>query len=257
MTKNQKGVISSEGIRAKVNLSPRLVLDALGSSKNALAYVEPSKIINFLNAPVIQLNSKSPLKQEIRDGWDRVLKNIDFKNVKVATKCLLVSAKKNWNIYDNKINVIETANIIDGANYLHYLVINNFQEKIPMLVIFQSTEAEELACRRSIHQCESFSIHDIKTKVGTEAPRLVIDENWKHVEITSDPFVIKTARGYVAAINVIDKKNNLINHVIVGAKSICAELEPLREKLGSLVGVELKIRKQSSDPQSLYEIAIS
>lgn len=256
MINKQKGVTKASGFKGKVDIKPRLILEALGDNKSAIAFVNAKEIASFLVVPVIELNNKSPLKQEIRDGWDRILKDLSYQDLKIGTKFLLVSPQNNWNIFDNKLNLIETAYIIDGANYLNYLVSNNIAEKIPMLVLFGQSEHEELFYRQNIHKRPNFSIFDIKHKVGTEAPRLIIDDKWSQVKIISDPFVVKTSRGYVPAINVIDKKNNLTNHIIIGAKSITDKLEPLREKLGTLVDLEIKIKKQSSDPQSLYEVSI-
>jgi len=68
--------------------------------------------------------------------------------------------------------------------------------------------------------------------------------------------VIKTGMGYTAAINVLETKTNTIHHIIVGAKSLSNELELIRSKIGSLSNIQMKIRKQSSDPKSPYEIKI-
>ncbi len=256
MTNKQKGITNASGFKGKVDITPRLILDALGDTQSAICYVSAKEIISFLIAPVIEVNNKCLLKQEIRDGWGRVLKDLNYKDLRIGAKCLLVSPRNNWKLFNNKLNIIETAYIIDGANYLNYLASNKISEKIPMIVLFGASEDDELIYRQNTHKEQNFSIFDIRHKVGTEAPRLIIDDKWKQIKIISDPFVVKTSRGYVAAINIINTKNNLISHIIVGAKSITEELEPLREKLGTLVGLEIKIRKQSSDPQSLYEISI-
>jgi hypothetical protein len=68
--------------------------------------------------------------------------------------------------------------------------------------------------------------------------------------------VISTGLGYTAAIHVMERGVNDLKHLIVGAKSLTKELDFYREKFGSLKNVQLKIRKQSSDQRSPYEIIL-
>ncbi len=256
MTKQLQGVITRPPVLGRADVIPRLTLQAIGDTSIAVGFVSPIKIAKFLVAPVIEINKKSKIHQELRDGWDRVIKDIDFPNLNLGVKPLIISAGKQWNLYEREINIIENAYIVDGANYINYLLKNNIDKSIPIIVIFNKSEDEELAIRYSISGGAQFSIHDLKNKVGTDAPRLLIDQNWKDVEIRSDPFVIKTSIGYTAAINVLEKKSNSIQHIIVGAKSISSELDFIRVKYGSLVGIALRIRKQSVDQKSPYEIEI-
>lgn len=251
-----QGVITQQPLKGRAEVSPRLIVPAFGDSIFAVANVDATKIFNFLIAPVIEVNIKSKLTQEIRDEWDRIIKNVDFSKTTLGTKPLVVSARKNWKLYKGEINIIEAAYIIDGAKYLEYLYKNNISQCIPMIAIFNKNESDEILIRRQMGQGSTFSIHDIKNKVGTDAPRMTIGEVWRDVKIVSDPFVIKTSMGYTAAINVIDLKTNSIHHIIAGAKSISNELEIIRNKFGTLSNVEIKIRKQSSDPKSSYEIRI-
>lgn len=254
MIKNQNGVLKNESLKGRVDIKPRLILDAIGDEDFAVTHVEVTSISNFLIVPVIELNKFSSLHQELRDGWDRILKKVDFSNVQPGSKTLIVSARNNWNIHEGKINIIETAYIIDGANYLYYLLSLVKKQKIPMIIIFGATELQENNIRRGINQSQSFSIHDIKNKVGTDTPRLVVDDNWIEITIKSDPFVVATSLGYTAAIHVIEKGGEELKHLIVGAKSLTKELDFYREKFGSLNNLKLKIRKQSSDQRSPYEI---
>lgn len=256
MSKKLQGVVTRSPVYGSANIIPRLTIKAIGDESSAVGFVSPLEIANFLVAPVIQINRNSKIRQEVRDGWDRIIKDIDFRNVSSGVKPLIVSAGNKWNLFNGEINIIETAYIIDGANYINYLISNGVCTNLPVLIIFNKTQAEELSLRYAVSDGSSFSIHDLKNKVGTEAPRLKIDENWKCVTIKSDPFVIKTSMGYTAAINILEKTSNAIHHIIVGSKSISGELDFIRTKQGSLVGIELRIRKQSIDPKSPYEIEI-
>jgi hypothetical protein len=252
----RQGVTTRPAIKGRADIVPRMTIPARGDSLSAVAFVDALKISNFLISPVIEVNKKAKITQEVRDGWDRVIKESDFSNADSAGKPLIVSARKKWNIYQDEINIIEKAYLLDGSKYLEYLLQTDKLVNLPMIVLFNKTEEEELIIRRQISGASTFSIHDIKNKVGTDAPRLAIDENWAEVTIISDPFVIKTGMGYTAAINVLAMKSNAIHHIIVGAKSLSNELEIVRTKNGSLVGVALKIRKQSTEQKSLYELKI-
>ena len=252
--KKLQGVSSRTPIRGTVRLAPRMVLPAYGKSNFAISYAPSASIVNFLVAPVVQLVKNAQIQQEVRDGWDRVIKPINFSSVIPGTKPIVLSARTNWNLHENQINIIEIGYILDGAKYLNYLSENKINIEIPLIIIFKKKEREEIAIRRSISGAQSFSLHDLASKVGTTAPRLTIDDSWALVTVKSDPFVIKTSLGYTAALLVAEKKSNQTYHIIVGAKSISAQLEKLRLSEGSLVGLDLKIRKQANDQRSPYEL---
>jgi hypothetical protein len=251
-----QGVTVRKPLKGRAEVLPRMVLAAKGDSSFAVASVDASQIINFLIAPVIEVNKKMKSFQEVRDGWDRVLKEVDFSDTPQGAKPVIVSARKNWKLHQDQINIIEVAYVLDGAKYLEYLHKNNENQNIPLIILFDKTEDEELLVRKKISESGTFSIHDIKNKVGTDAPRMTISDTWREIKIVSDPFVIKTGMGYTAAINVVESKTNTIYHITVGAKSLSNELESIRNKFGSLSNIQMKIRKQSSDPKSPYEIKI-
>lgn len=249
-----QGVTLRQPLKGRAEVLPRMVLAAKGDSSFAVASADVSEIINFLIVPVIEINKKMKCSQELRDGWDRVLKEVDFSETAPGAKPLIVSARKNWKLYQDQINIIEAAFVIDGAKYLEFLQKSKDFKNIPLIVLFDKTEEEELSVRKKITESGTFSIHDIKNKVGTDAPRMTIGETWREIKIVSDPFVVKTGMGYTAAMNVIELKTHTIHHILVGAKSLSNELEIIRNKFGSLSDIEIKIRKQSSDPKSQYEI---
>lgn len=252
-----QGVTIRQPLKGHADVLPRMIVPAEGDSSFAVATVDASKIIKFLIAPVVEVNKKNKFTQEVRDGWDRVLKEVDFSQTTTpGAKPLVVSARKSWKLYQGEINIIEAAYIIDGAKYLDYLRRSVDAQYVSMIVLFNKTEVEELEIRKQISGGGTFSIHDIKNKVGTDAPRMTIFEDWKEVKIVSDPFVIKTGLGYTAAINVIELNTNAIHHIIVGPKSLSNELELIRLKFGTLADIKIKIRKQSSDAKSLYEVKI-
>jgi len=256
LSKQLQGVSVRPPITGRAEVTPRLILPARGDSFFAVCSANSLEVAKFLTSPVIEFSRKVKSSQEVRDGWDRIIKEIDFSDICAGAKPLIVSARNNWNIYDGAIHIIEKAYIIDGSQYLEFLLRNGKSENIPLIVIFNKSENEELEIRQAISGVATFSMHDIKNKVGTDAPRLTIDEFWKDINIVSDPFVIKTGMGYTAAINVIEMKSNTIHHIIVGAKSLGSELESIRSKFGSLAGVSIRIRKQSVDQRSPYELTL-
>ncbi|TRZ65693.1 MAG: hypothetical protein D4R98_07430 [Comamonadaceae bacterium] len=256
MVNKFQGVISRAPFFGKAEILPRIVIPAKGDKFFATSTISPLIIAEVLVAPVAHVNKKSKIKQEIREGWSREIRQGDFSKVVPGAKSIIISARNSWNLYDNNINIIETAYILDGANYLNELVAEASTIEIPIVIIFDKNENEELSIRSQIIEKNTSSVNDVRFKVGTNAPRLPIDENWKDVKIKTDPFVIKTGMGYTAAINVIEKKSKIIHHILIGAKSIGNELEFIRLKHGTLVDIELKIRKQSADQKSQYEVEV-
>jgi hypothetical protein len=167
-----QGVTIRQPLKGRVDVLPRMVLAAKGDSSFAVASADASKIINFLIVPVIEVNKKMKSSQEVRDGWDRVLKEVDFSETPNGAKPLIVSARKNWKLYQDQINIIEAAYVLDGAKYLEYLQRSKEIQAIPIIVLFDKKEEEELSIRNKISESGTFSIHDItrilreKTKNG-------------------------------------------------------------------------------------------
>lgn len=85
---------------------------------------------------------------------------------------------------------------------------------------------------------------------GHEKARLRIGTGWTEVEIRSDPFVVYTRRGYAPVIEVL--RSGLPHLLFVSAISLSEQLEAIRERQGSLVGVRMRLRKQDAGQFSPY-----
>ena len=134
---------------------------------------------------------------------------------------------------------------------------NSVIEIVPIIIIFNLTETQELEYRLALTGQKAQKIGESLQKVGTNTPRLTIDSNWVELIVQSDPFVIKTGLGYTAAITVKRNKNKDLEHLIVGAKSLSTELEIARQKYGSLIDLKMSIKKESDDQKSAYTVHIS
>jgi len=75
------------------------------------------------------------------------------------------------------------------------------------------------------------------------------------IQIVSEAAVIFTNWGYAPVVEAVDLHNDLHFLVMIGARSIAAALEPLRNgNGGSFVGLRIEIQKESEDRSSKYII---
>ncbi len=84
-------------------------------------------------------------------------------------------------------------------------------------------------------------------------PQLRISTNWSEIQILTDPFVIKSALGYGPVILVEELSTERKYIMYVSAKSLSNCLEPLRERRGALVGLNIRVRKTGDERISPYE----
>lgn len=84
---------------------------------------------------------------------------------------------------------------------------------------------------------------------------LKIDIEPVRLLVTSEPYVVATARGYQAVVNVFERRSRREYLIYIGAISLTTALEQLRrENAGSLVGVEFWLRKEDSSRYSRYVV---
>ena len=87
-----------------------------------------------------------------------------------------------------------------------------------------------------------------------EVPRLRVGTEWIDLTLEADPYVVVTARGYVAALAVRDESGKS-HELLAGAASISAGIELLHEENdGEYTGIKFKIRRESDDRFARYEI---
>ena len=87
-----------------------------------------------------------------------------------------------------------------------------------------------------------------------EVPRLRVATEWLDLTVEADPYVVVTARGYVAALAVRDASGKS-HELLAGAASISQGIELLREENdGEYTGIRFKIRRESGDRFARYEI---
>jgi len=82
-------------------------------------------------------------------------------------------------------------------------------------------------------------------KVGTE---------WNEIQVLTDPFVVYRNKKYLPAVLIEDIGTTQKRLLFVAALSLAEFLEPVRKKRGSLIGLNIKIRKTSEEHISPYEV---
>lgn len=96
---------------------------------------------------------------------------------------------------------------------------------------------------------------DLPLPPDLDAPRLIVGTGLIQVVIVTEPFVLRTFKGYAPAVNVRHERQRTLHTLYIGAKSIADQLEPMREgNKGRFVGLEFAIRKESDDQYAKYVI---
>ena len=85
-------------------------------------------------------------------------------------------------------------------------------------------------------------------------PRLKVKANWIEIQILTDPFVMKTFLGYTAAVLVETPIEDGKHNLLVSAKSLSDLLEPIRQRRGTLIGLNVRVRKAGQERISPYEL---
>lgn len=86
-----------------------------------------------------------------------------------------------------------------------------------------------------------------------EEGRLVIDQEPILVRFESEIFLLVTKRGYMPAARVLTIKTKGRYYLLLGAQSICEQLEPIRKSNASkLLGVEVWISKSGPEKTARY-----
>ena len=86
-------------------------------------------------------------------------------------------------------------------------------------------------------------------------PQLKVNTGWIELEITSEPDVLLTFKGYAPILHVRKLNNDLEYILYISAKSLGEPLEKLRENNGGVFqGIQFRVRKKDATPMAPYEI---
>lgn len=82
-------------------------------------------------------------------------------------------------------------------------------------------------------------------------PNLKVGVDWIPVEITSEPYVVMTVRGYAPVVDVRSPQGEFI--LYISSKSMSDGLEPLiRGTSGAFKGLKIRVKKESDDKMARY-----
>lgn len=94
---------------------------------------------------------------------------------------------------------------------------------------------------------------DLAVQPDPEPDALKIGIEPKRLLVTSEPYVVITARGYQAALRVLERRSRREHFIYIGARSLALPLEQLRrENGGRLLGLEFWVRKKDATKFSEY-----
>ena len=90
--------------------------------------------------------------------------------------------------------------------------------------------------------------------LGERLPKFRVGTGWTEVEITSEPYVVLTMKGYVPAVRVKSLRNGLEYEMFISAKSLAEGLEPMRREKEHFNGVQFRVRKESTEQYAKYMV---
>ena len=83
---------------------------------------------------------------------------------------------------------------------------------------------------------------------------LRIGPEWAEIQILTDPFVIYRRDRYLPVVLVEELGTELKRLIFISAVSLAQCLEPIRAKRGTLIGVNIRVRKKGEERFSTYEV---
>jgi hypothetical protein len=82
-------------------------------------------------------------------------------------------------------------------------------------------------------------------------PNLKVGTDWIPVEISSEPYVVMTIRGFAPVVDVKTPQGDFI--LYISSKSMSDGLVPLLEKTdGKFNGLKFRVKKESEDKMARY-----
>lgn len=248
----------------KVSMHPRLVIESVSyptdeDFRNKPAYFAVLPVEELLLssvAPVERTAESGPVKQTVQEGWSRVMA-FPERLINPFFPPMLISARDRWHWSGKELEIFDDGIILDGAHRLASAATFGKPMLIPIVVVFGLSDEEERAVRQGISResTEEASL-DPLPRVDTSTPRLEIKDRWVLVEVESDPFIIPTGLGYAPGILARRRGAQQRQHILIGARSLALPLEEIRTARGSLIGVHIKVRKQSLARSAPYEILV-
>ena len=88
-------------------------------------------------------------------------------------------------------------------------------------------------------------------------PRFRTGTTFTTLEVTSEPYLVLTFRGYTGAVEVLELATGSRYELLIGGiKSLAESIEPLRaSNNGTFKGLRFRIKKESEDSFSTYVVA--
>ena len=85
-------------------------------------------------------------------------------------------------------------------------------------------------------------------------PHLRVGAEWAEVQILTDPFVIFKRDRYLPVVLVEELRTEIRYLLYISAVSLGQFLETIRAKRGTLVGMNIRLRKEGEERFSAYQI---
>lgn len=89
-----------------------------------------------------------------------------------------------------------------------------------------------------------------------ESENLKVGTEWVEVEVTSEPYVVMTMRGYAPVVDVVT--GGVKKRLFIAAKSLGGALEPeVKKREGKFAGLKLRLKKETGDQMAPYVVEVA
>ena len=166
----------------------------------------------------------------------------------------VVNARRRW-LFDREqsaLHVYDSAAAIWGqevlAAYGQAWAASGIDRRVAVTVVDVSQAEEKLlyeTLRGDRPQAQIPNVPRYSLKIST---------NPMDLEIQTEPFVVPGRRGYSPMVIVTEAGSDREHGLYVSAASLTLALEGIRERRGSLIGVRVRISRESSSPYAPYEV---
>jgi hypothetical protein len=134
----------------------------------------------------------------------------------------------------------------------------SYRTMVPFVLFPFLLLEEEAACFQRLSSTEPDRVTlDRSARPSSMPTPLKVGTTWISVEIVSEPFVVRTGRGYAPLLLVEELESGERRGLYAGARSLANELEGIRDMVGRLTGTRIRVRKRGEEKTARYEVRVA
>lgn len=265
-------------ISGSAQLKPGHILQAMTlEGTDAVVGVISSKLLPRVTfAPVTEYRGSAVVAQRSKGGYQdhpdllatRRLAHKIAEDHALRAVPVVLSGRGRWvwssfpdDELDGQVLAYDAAAIIDGRVRVGAMSLAAVESESEFQVPFVLFPSLDLTAEQRLHA--ELRIKDDKGGGGSDGttirrpsqappPRLVVGEYAIDVEVTSEPYIVIGPYGYSPLLEVVVTRTGQLHGLYASARSLASQLEEVRPPNGSLIGLRLSIRRESSERTAGY-----